>query len=818
MVGLFKYLGGFIIELSLLLISNSTFSQNLICQLNDPARAPRERHTDFNHLDLLVEFEPQRSLVKGTVTHTFKWIRDGIDTLFLDAPGIIIKSVKREAENLKYDVNKEGLIIKYPEKSLTGKTEKLTITYEAKPRKGIYFIGWNDPNNISKKQIWTQGQGVDNRYWIPMYDEMNDKIKTRIRVLFDSSYKVLSNGKLVKKELQKDKRFLWEYVMDKPHAPYLIMLGIGEYEIKTQKSNTGIKLNLYMYKDRLNEFEPTYRYNKEIFDFLQNEINVTYPWPEYSQIPVQEFIYGAMENTSATVFGDFFIVDERAFSDRNYVAVNAHELAHQWFGDLVTARSARHLWLQEGFATFYNWLAEREIFGQDHYDWQRRQAQNSALEEGKKNTFPIAHSKSGPVRFYPKGAFVLHMLRHQTGDAHFRRAIQNYLKRHEFENVTSDDLLKAFHDELGIGLEWFWDQWIYGGGEPKITVKEQLLTGGIQLHIKQSQNGDGVSQTFRIPVTIELYFSDGSLQEHEIVVDSIEEKMFIPYPSNIKLKSVIFDAGNHILRDLTHEKSDEALEYQAKHARHMLDRYDALVSLREVKLPDKLNFLKEIYKKEKFWAVKGEAISQLMKEFGFDTEVQLLWKSSLKGPDNSLRKQAMQAFSENPIKEMESELLTVTELPDASYGLLTSVLRYLRKHNPEYAKVFIQKIKDLLHNPNASGLRIAVLEAQTELDPNNKQAYISEIINLSSPSYEFTTRAQAFQVLSGLSHFEAVSVNNGLQAYLSFNKRLSSAGESYLQEGFKKGKLSREQLEKSALLMEEFPEKDELIKRLIQKN
>lgn len=791
-------------------------AQSLICQFDDPARAPREHHTDMEWLEATLRFKPDEGKVIGLVTHTFRWVRSGYDTLFLDAPGIKIVKVETEKQPLSFYTNPAGVVVKFPKVSSAGTTEKITLAYEARPRKGIYFIGWDNSDPNVRRQIWTQGQGTDNRYWLPMYDEMNDKIKTRLRIYFDSSYSVLSNGVFKAKEPQKDGTYLWEYVMEKPHAPYLIMLGIGKYVIRRQTSASGVPLYLYMYPDRTDEFEVTYRNNKEIFDFMEQETGVPFPWPSYSQIPVQEYIYGAMENTTATVFGDFFIVDERAFHDRNYIAVNAHELAHQWFGDLVTARSARHHWLQESFATYYNWLYEREFFGQDAYDWGRRQAQNAALAESKRNALPIAHSGAGSTRHYPKGAFVLHMLSRFTGRDNFRRAIKRYLQTHAYENVTSDDLLKAFHDELGMGLEWFWDQWIYGGGEPQLEVTEStdLSQNRLNLILRQKQEGAGIARHFILPLEIDLHYADGSYETVSYRMDTTEAVLNLTLRKDKKLSFIVVDPGNHLLRELKHDKSLEALQAQALRGRYMLDRYDGLTALREKTFSDKKSFLRKVYEKETFWAIKGEALRQLMKEFGKEKEVQDIWLQALAAKDNSLRKEAVHALEGSFMANLAGELIRLTELPDASYGLLESALRYLSKEQPETAKRFIEKISPLLKQPSAGSLRAAVHETAARLNPDVAQKEMESLVNLCSPVNEFRTRTYAFQALGRLKHFGEQALSHALQAYFSPNQRLSSAAFQYLKGGLREKNIDKNFLIAKANAFPFFEGKDKLIAEL----
>src|SRR5690606_24093587 len=209
-----------------------------------------------------------------------------------------------------------------------------------------------------------------------------------------SNYEVVSNGSLVSKT-EEGKQTRWHYKMSKPHSSYLMMLAIGKYEVKKTVSKSGVPLWQYYYPDRADDYEWYYRSNEEIFNFLEQKIGVPYPWGNYKQVPVQDFQHGAMENTTATIFGDFFLVDEVAFNDRNYTYVNAHELAHQWFGNLVTATGSDEHWLHEGFATYYQWLSEMNLYGQDFFDWERYMAAQMVFEASKIDTVPLGNGKAG---------------------------------------------------------------------------------------------------------------------------------------------------------------------------------------------------------------------------------------------------------------------------------------------------------------------------------------------------------------------------------------------------------------------------------------
>ena len=264
-----------------------------------------------------------------------------------------------------------------------------------------------------------------------------------LEVTADSKYQVVANG-VLKNKTSKDSLSYWDFKMQKPMSSYLLMLAIGKFERETLHSTTNIPLEFYYEAKDKSKLEPTYRYSKEIFDFLESEIGLKYPWEIYSQIPVRDFLYAGMENTSATLFSSRFVVDSIGFEDRSYTNVNAHELAHQWFGDLITASSGKDHWLQEGFATYYALLAERKIYGDDHFYSKLYESAQQIKYASRTDTVPVLNAKASSLSFYQKGAWALFVLHESIGGIAFKKAICNYLNKHKYKTVTTQD----FFDEI----------------------------------------------------------------------------------------------------------------------------------------------------------------------------------------------------------------------------------------------------------------------------------------------------------------------------------------------------------------------------------
>lgn len=242
---------------------------------------PREHPVDILRMTVNVRFEPENALVKGTVTHVFRALREQVDSIEFDAIKITIKQATLGGRPVRTRSTDTSVIVYCEPRLRWDQQDSVVFTYEATPRKGIYFIGWNDPSKRMRRQIWTQGQAIDNRHWIPMYDEMNDKMITETITTFDSTYAVLSNGTRYKVTSNSDGTKTWYYVMTKPHPSYLLMLAIGAYAITDRRSASGVPLRLYSYPEFPERVEPTYRMSVEAMDFLEREIGIPYPWEAY---------------------------------------------------------------------------------------------------------------------------------------------------------------------------------------------------------------------------------------------------------------------------------------------------------------------------------------------------------------------------------------------------------------------------------------------------------------------------------------------------------------------------------------------------------
>lgn len=753
--------------------------------LADARAGARGKNFDTEHLLLEVSFEPVKGLVKGKVTLSFIALQQETDTLFLDAQQINFKKVQLDNRDIEYFPTGSGIVIKPVAPLQWDARHQLMIDYEAQPRKGIYFIGWNlsdedltqadDSPNKSRRQIWTQGQGTDNRYWIPCFDDMNDKLISELKVTFDKNYRVLSNGTLVEEKNLPDGNKLWHYRMKHPHSPYLIMLGIGKYAVKKYKSKSGVPIELWYYPEYPERVEPTYRYSVEMMDWMEKEFAVSYPWEKYSQIPVQDFIYGAMENTTATMFGDFYFIDERAYLDRNYVATNAHELAHQWFGDYITAISAEGTWLQESFATHYAKHFERSIFGEDYFQWERREELERVLDAAKRDNHPIVHTNAGSERVYQKGSLVLDMLKYVVGKKQFDRALTYYLRQHPYGNVDTHDLYRAFLETLGINLDWFFDQWLYRGGEPhyRVDFEELADTAGNKFSrftVRQMQETNELVGLFRMPVWFEVHYSDGSFDKKQKWLSGQYHTVDIANTEGKRVEYALFDPNAEVVKTVDFPKSFWMLQAQALKAANMIDRYDALAALRGYAYERKKEVLQKVYERETFFAPRIEVARQVVAASVLDSA---FIRKLLRDKSSKVRLAVVQNFEKVP-----SGLLADFEslLKDSSYAIVESTLVKLCDAYPENMLKYLADTKDM--QGMGQSVKVRWLEIACS---RNKAQYLPQLVDLTGRRYEFRTRLNAMEALKRLNHLDEQATANLFDAALHPNRRLAGPAKSLLK-------------------------------------
>lgn len=740
----------FISILTLVLLSQSLTSQDEICRHADPSGATREKNIRPKDLTLDIRLYEKLGKVQGTATYLFDYLRPEVDTVFLDGIEMQVSAIKINDEAVKYRTDSAGVTIYLPTKRTPN--SKLEIAYIAFPAKGMYFINWNNEDKKSYKQIWTQGQGVDNRHWIPGYDDVSNLQTVTNKITFNDQYPVVSNGDLISVRANENGTKTWTYQLRDPHALYLIMIAAGDYQVRSLMSKGGVKIDQYYYPDHEDCFAATYQHSESMMDWFENEIGVSYPWGKiYRNVPARDFLYGAMENTSSTIFADYMHQNSRTQIERAYLGVNAHELAHQWFGDLITERSPPHHWLHESFATHYSKKFLEHLKGTEEFDWIRKHELNAIFSAGANNSLPIAHSASGSPRHYPKGSFVLDMLRRELGNEHFRKSIQYYLTRHGHQNVETQDLSAAIYEVTGRNIDWFFDQWIYRGGEPMLQVDYLLQDRKIELYVQQVQKMEATVKAFRLPMKASIYYKSGVKQDVPIDIRKEKESFVLPLLSNETFDYVVLDENMDFLRKINYTKGNVYDKIILERNANALAKLEAVERLNNTSWQDKASLYLDVYHREKSPLVRKEIMSQVQigtiveettKISKQDQAAIDILQHGLADPHHLVRRAAIAAM-ESPISTLKP--LLIRALSDSSYINMEQSFQKLYAFYPESKSEWMNAIRGQEGINN--NLSLVYYTKLLNGNADQKAAAVEGLKKLAGESSEYRARMPAIDIL-----------------------------------------------------------------------
>lgn len=725
---------------------------------------------DFTHLHLDLHFNPSQQSVSGTVNHRIEEVQPG-DTLFLNGPDIDLHSLRWNQSVVPHRQVDSGLFI-MPRSTQITAVNQLQIRYSAQPRKGLYFIGWQDPTGRARKQIWSQGQGIDHRHWIPHRDQQWDKIIYSAALHFDSAYQVISNGKLDSISAQGETR-TWHYRMDRPMSSYLIAVAIGQYRYRESEGADRVPLRTYYYPDRAEDYPLYYAHNQRIYNFMLEEIGHPYPWSNYKQVPVRDFRHGAMENTTATIFGDFFLVDSLAYPDRNYTYVNAHELAHQWFGNLVTAENSFHHWLHEGFATYYQWRSEAMLYGQRHFAHDRYAAQEQILLAETQDTFPLAHPQAGSARFYQKGAWVLHMLRQKVGNKHFEEAVKDYLKRYAYQNVKTEDLIAVFEAVSGQDLKPFFAQWVFQPGVLGVVIKTTEQAGNYRLKLVNSSQKSAQLQ-------IALHYQDTTQAADRLnlsLAPNSEIEQDLPQEKALRYWSCL-NCGDL----LGHFRFFKPLTFwlaQLEQKGPLSNQIRALEALASFPLRDtRMVLLRYMLDKNQHHRLRSGALAVLMDHSASKEESASWLDLALQSGSVELQKAAFQYWPEEPGGNLRNQARQLA-FSGGSYNLRARALSasfspLAKDQSWLYDSSFVRQPGRPAHQVHINALTFQVISSAD-------RSALWQLGDYCSSSFGFLTRIKALEVIAAFGAVDEEHVPHVFDALFNPNWKLRSTARQTLQ-------------------------------------
>ncbi len=494
---------------------------------------------DVQHYLIRTSFDRQSKKIFGDTTISFKPLGKELKTIDLDAAGLNFESVKlvSNGKDLSFSTEDDKVIIELGRKYSPSDLIRIRLKYSATPKKGVYFVdSENDGDTITRDaQIWTQGEPEEAHYWFPSYDFPDDKATSEQFITVESGETVISNGELIETLNNSGGTKTFHFKMNISHSTYLTSFVIGKYS-KSSDLYKNIPLGIYVYPGKEYLFKSAFGKTKEMMRIYEELTGIAFPYNKYDQTIVAGFKFGGMENITATTFAD----TEIFFGDFNQNVVEdvvSHELAHSWFGNLVTCRNWAELWLNEGFATFMEAAYREKMYGRDEYLGKiKDDTRDYFTEEARKrqkrglfNQFALPDDSIFDAVTYQKGGAVIHTLRETVGDRVFWKAINVYLNRHKFANVETTDLQRVFEETSKKDLNWFFKQWVYGTGYPKLEYNYQYdeQTKILTLNINQTQKSeDSNTSAFILPIEIEITTLKGVVNE-KIMITKREETFSI---------------------------------------------------------------------------------------------------------------------------------------------------------------------------------------------------------------------------------------------------------------------------------------------------
>ncbi|MGE8298127.1 MAG: M1 family aminopeptidase [Sphingobacterium paramultivorum] len=558
-------------------------------------RATPTKINDLVHTKLDVHFDYTNQFLNGKEWVTLKPHFYPTDSLRLDAKGMDIKQVSlvngSQLIPLKYTYDDHSILIKLDRNYLAREQYTVYLDYTAKPNllkvqgsaaindaKGLYFINPDERVPNKPRQIWTQGETEASSAWFPTIDRPNQKTTAEISMTVLDNYVSLSNGALSNQQKNSDGTRTDTWKMDLPHAPYLFMMAVGDFKIYQDKYNN-IPVDYYL--------EPKYApYAKDIFgktpammDFYSKTLGVPYPWNKYAQIVCRDYVSGAMENTSATLHGEHVQKTKRELLDDNQEGTIAHELFHQWFGDLVTAESWSNLTMNESFATFGEVIWREHDGGKDRGDksrFEKLQSYLKSTKNGKSPTLARYHYHDKEDMFdnisYAKGSLILYALKEQMGDEAFYQSLKKYLTDNSFKTGEPQQLRLAMEEVTGKDWAPYFNQWYYQGGHPILKITTRNGENSVVLNVAQIQ--DSTVQTFQLPLAVDIYTKNGKIRQ-TFQLNRRNAQFMIPLPAAVEFIDI--DPEKTLVGQIQIDKSDGDYLYQYEHAPSFANRVGAIV-------------------------------------------------------------------------------------------------------------------------------------------------------------------------------------------------------------------------------------------------
>ncbi len=613
--------------LSLALLASAACGTRFTARADEPYAPSRDY--DLQDIRTHLWFDASRQF-RGEVTERVAALRNGIVDFKFDSVGLNIQDVTIDGAPSKFSTTPTQLIVSLGRPTTRGERHEILIRYAGAPKRGLYFILPDQNYPRQPAEIWTQGEAEDTRYYIPLYDYPNDRTTSEMLLTVPSSWITVSNGRLLGVKNEAGGTKTWDWKQSQPLSTYLISAIAGEFDEQDDSWN-GVALRFLVPRGYQSEIPSSFARTKQMLDLFSSKLGVPYPWTQYAQTSVDGFTEGGMENTSATTLSVRDLVNPKLLPELRIGDdfVISHEMAHQWFGDLVTCKDWANLWLNEGFATFFEHYWMEQHYGADEAAYDFWTDRRDWFAQKRLYGVPIVtrdfdDSTKYAGNVYNKAGWVLEMLREKLGDDDFFASLRQYLTVNRGQNVVSADLQKSIEQTTSIDVDEFFHQWIYGAGAPKFDVAYTYDPAAqqIKLDVTQTQKVEGAVGLFDVPISIEVATNAGN-KTYSVEVNRAQQSFTFPAAGAPLM--VIFDKGDKILKTADFPKDPVLWIYQLKNAETVPDRADAAVALGAVRNNSAVvAALADAAQHDPFWGVRAEALKALAKIGGPDAQTAVL--------------------------------------------------------------------------------------------------------------------------------------------------------------------------------------------------
>lgn len=650
-----------------------------------------DRPGQVEHIALDLQLDIPQQRLEGTCTIRLRPIRTGIQRLTLDAVNLTIQSVTVGSTPQTFDYDGEQLQVQLGQPTQAGQSLTLAIAYGLeKPQRGIYFVGPDSHYPHKPVQVWTQGEDEDSRFWFPCFDYPGQLATSEIRVRVPKPFLAISNGELMQTIEDGDHK-IYHWFQQQVHPTYLMTLAVGNFaELRDEWQ--GRPVTYYVEKGKETEARISMGKTPRMIEFFSQKYGYPYPYPKYAQVCVDDFIFGGMENTSTTLLTDRCLLDQRAALDnRNTESLVAHELAHQWFGDLVVIKHWSHAWIKEGMASYSEVMWMEQEYGPDEAAYYYLNEARSYLEEdSKRYRRPmVTHVYREAIELYDrhiyeKGACVYHMLRAELGEELFWQAIATFVQDNAHRTVETVDLLRAIEKATGRNLLFLFDQYVFRGGHPDYKVAYSWDDDNhlAKLTVTQTQAKDSSDREslfdLKIPLAFGFIEPNGNqqpvqLQAFTVRVHEAEQSFYFPLEK--KPDWISFDVGNHTLKTVTLDYPVPELKAQLQCDPDPLSRIWAAEALAKKGGLEAVKILSQALQQDPFWGVRAEIAKNLATVKLNQAFEGLL--AGLQDAEARVRRATVEALEQIKTPESYAAVHRIAEKGDTSYYVEAAALRTL---------------------------------------------------------------------------------------------------------------------------------------------